>query len=89
MSPNDEQVLSAPTNGLCVCVCVQLAQSNLGIAVHCPNFWLEMSWKFKPTDVSSAPAPEWRRSARSVRRGAALCQVTASCWYILLSSIMM
>lgn len=69
-------------------VCVQLAQNNLGIAVHCPNFWLEMSWKFKPMDVILPPDPEWRGSALRAG-GAAACQVTASCWYILLSSIMM
>lgn len=38
--------------------CVQLTHNNLGTALHCPNFWLEMSWKLKPVDASSPPRPQ-------------------------------
>lgn len=67
--------------------CVRLTQNNLGIAVHCPNFWVEMSWKFSPW-ISAAPQPP-NGNGCSVLWGAAVCQVTASCWCILLNSIMM
>lgn len=72
--------------------CVQLARNNLGIAVRCPNSWFEMSWK-RSTWISAPPRPQMElecvlRAARR-RRGAAVCQVTALCWYILLSSTMM
>lgn len=50
--------------------CVQLAQNNLGIAVHCPHFWFEMSWKCS-TWISAPPQTPNGNGMRALRSAAA------------------